>query len=400
MSIVDDPVGLARLREAWLGLLARSDANEPMLSPQWLEPWWQVFGPLDGRRLCVVTFHERDQLVGLVPLCRRRVSLAPGLRLRRLEALGTGEDEDDEICSDYLGVIAASGRQRAVADAFAGALTGGFAGGVCDELVLPALAADSPTALELTRALQRHGWTAQLEPSPPSPYIALPARFEDYLAALPQQRRYMVRRSLKDFDKWAAGRDVLHEARDAASLDQGMRVLGALHGQRWQAAGRRGAFGSSRFASFHAEASRRMLAHGALELLWLSVGDEPVAALYNLVWNGKVYFYQAGRKMDLPGKLRPGMVLHARAIARAIAAGRREYDFLAGTARYKMDLALATRPLCTLRGARPGWREDVRKLVERGRSEAKQLRERWRARRGTNGASSADERRAGPTDVT
>ena len=46
-----------------------------------------------------------------------------------------------------------------------------------------------------------------------------------------------------------------------------------------------------------------------------------------------------------------------------MAAGRREYDFLAGTSRYKMDLALATRPLFTLRGGRPGWREQARGLL-------------------------------------
>ena len=383
MSIVDDAAGLARLAAAWLALLPRSDANEPMLAPFWLEPWWQVFGGEDGRSLCVVTFHEDGALVGVVPLCRRRVPLAPGLRLRRLEALGTGEAEADEICSDYLGLVAAHGRTRAVADAFAASLASGLLGGVCDELVIPAIGEGSATLAELAPALRRQGWRVQLEATVPAPYIALPARFDDYLAALSGDKRYMVRRSLKDFAKFAAGKDVLHEARDEASLAEGLRVLASLHGERWTAAGRGGgAFASERFTRFHTEATRRLLAEGALELLWLSVGDEPVAAVYNLVWNGKVYFYQAGRKMDLPGKLRPGVVLHARAIERSIVAKRREYDFLAGTARYKMDLALATRPLYTLRGARPGWREAAHDLVGLGRERARQLRERWRARRG------------------
>ena len=45
MSIVDDTAGLARLADAWLALLPRSDANEPMLAPFWLEPW---FGEKSG----------------------------------------------------------------------------------------------------------------------------------------------------------------------------------------------------------------------------------------------------------------------------------------------------------------------------------------------------------------
>ena len=38
-----------------------------------------------------------------------------------------------------------------------------------------------------------------------------------------------------------------------------------------------------------------LLEQGALELLWLSVRGEPVAALYGMVWAGKVYAYQCGR---------------------------------------------------------------------------------------------------------
>jgi hypothetical protein len=53
-----------------------------------------------------------------------------------------------------------------------------------------------------------------------------------------------------------------------------------------------------------------------------------------------------------------------------------------------MDLALATRPLYTLRGARPGWRESAHALVVRGRAEARRWRDRWRARRGGDAAHS------------
>ena len=379
VTIVDDATRLPSLRADWLALQKRADRDELMTSPLWLEPWWQVFGAVDGRKLAVVTVHDGGELVGLVPLCRRRVAVAPGLRLRRLEPLGTGEDEADEVCSDFLGIIAARGKMPAVADAFVGAMVDG---GDVDELVVPALAGDAECKPELTRALRRRGWQPEFEATPPSPYIPLPKKFDDYLGALKQDKRYMVRRSLRDFDKWAAGKERVHEAKDEASLAEGMRVLGSLHGERWQAAGHGGAFASTRFADFHADAARRLLAAGALELLWLSVDGEPVAAVYNIVWGGKTYFYQAGRKMDVPGKIRPGVVLHMRAIERAIAAGRREYDFLAGTSRYKMDLALATRPLYTMRAARPGWRASAYDLYQLGRAEAKKLRDRWRARRG------------------
>jgi CelD/BcsL family acetyltransferase involved in cellulose biosynthesis len=389
VTLVEDPAQLSALRAGWLALSARAERDELMTSPLWLEPWWTVFGPHDGRRLAVVTVHDGGELVGLVPLCRRRVQVAPGLRLRRLEPLGTGEDEADEICSDFLGIVAARGKMPAVADAFVGAMADGALGGGVDELIVPALAGDAECKPELTRALRRRGWHVDFETTPPSPYIPVPKKFDDYLNALHGDKRYMVRRSLRDFEKWAAGKDVVHEAKDEASRAEGMRVLGSLHGERWQAAGHEGAFASTKFADFHTDASRRLLAAGALELLWLTVDGDPVAAVYNVVWGGKTYFYQAGRKMEVPGKIRPGVVLHMRALERAIAAGRREYDFLAGTSRYKMDLALATRPLFTLRAARPGWRAQAYQLYQLGRAQAKLLRDRWRARRGGNGVETA-----------
>ena len=108
---------------------------------------------------------------------------------------------------------------------------------------------------------------------------------------------------------------------------------------------------------------------GALQLLWLTVRDEPIAAIYNILWNGKVYFYQSGRKIDLPSKIRPGLVMQAYALRRAIEAGRREYDFLGGAARYKLQLALASRPLVQFRAVRRALREQARRCADLGVSQ-------------------------------
>jgi hypothetical protein len=46
--------------------------------------------------------------------------------------------------------------------------------------------------------------------------------------------------------------------------------------------------------------------------------------------------------------------------------GRREYDFLGGAARYKTQLALASRPVVQVRAVRPSLVEAVHRLVEWG----------------------------------
>ena len=101
----------------------------------------------------------------------------------------------------------------------------------------------------------------------------------------------------------------------------------------------------------------------ALALLWLTVRGEPVAAMYNIVWNNKTLFYQSGRKLDVPRHLRLGVVIICHAIRQAIEAGGGEFDFLAGEAPYKKQLALATRPLIQLRVAHRTLREGAHRMT-------------------------------------
>ena len=102
--------------------------------------------------------------------------------------------------------------------------------------------------------------------------------------------------------------------------------------------------------------------------MWLTVRGEPIAASYCLVANNKVYFYQSGRKMDVAHGQRPGIVILAKSIQRAIVAGRREFDFLAGTSQYKRQLAPAERPVVRIRAVRPCLQERLRRLAQQGKN--------------------------------
>ena len=164
---------------------------------------------------------------------------------------------------------------------------------------------------------------------------------------------------------------MLHEVRTAADLAEGQRVLFGLHNERWQAKGLSGAFGKERFRAFHDAVMPCLLEEGRLELLWLTVRGEPIAALYCLVANNKIYLYQCGRKMDVAHGQRPGIVILAKSIRRAITAGRREYDFLAGTSQYKRQLAPVERPLVQIRTVRPCLNESLRRLAQHGKNLAR-----------------------------
>lgn len=376
-KLVRDGAGMAQFEPAWRALLAHSSSDEPTLAPLWLSTWWHVFGSQGGRQLRIALFFRGARLVGMAPLIARRHWYFPAIPFRRLEWLASGEPEAEEIGSDYLGVVAERGMEEEVVKAFATAIAGGKLG-PWDELVLPAMNGESPTASLLGRALTQVGIATTSESTVSCPYIALPSTWEQYVASLTSAGRYLITRSLRDVDEWAKGDVELHEARTLPELDEGKEILKRLHGDRWGAEGRSGVFGSPRFTAFHDEVMPLLLAADALELLWLTVRGDPIAIVYNIVWKDKVYFYQSGRKVDVPKGVRPGIVIHAHAIRRAIAAGRREYDFLGGASRYKVQLATATRPLFRLRAIRSPRLEFAHKAAERGFERARRLRDHLR----------------------
>jgi CelD/BcsL family acetyltransferase involved in cellulose biosynthesis len=369
---VTDAAEAARLAPAWAGLLGRSARDELTLSPDWLLTWWRAYGPAQGRRLRLAVFRDAGRLVGLVPLLLRRHWYRGVLPFRRLEFLGSGEQEGEGVYSNHLNIIAERGAEEAVTRRLVAALAAGEVGG-WDELVLPMMDGDGPVPELLAAACRDAGLAADVTHTACAPYLTLPATWDDYLKGLPRGKRRHVTRSLHEFEKWAGGEMRLECATDAASLEVGRRVLVELHHARWAAGGQAGVFRAPPYIRFHAELMRRLLGRGELELLWLSVRGEPVAALYGMAWGDKVYAYQTGRRLDVPARVRPGGVILALAIRRAIEAGRREFDLLADEAPYKLQLTGTARPLVRVRVVRPGLRESARRLMERGVGVARSL---------------------------
>jgi CelD/BcsL family acetyltransferase involved in cellulose biosynthesis len=370
--VIHSPSELDRLVPRWRTLLQNAVHAQPVMTPLWLLAWWREFGEGEGRGLRVLSVEDEGELIGLVPLSLRTKAYRRAIPVRRLELLGTGEDESNEICSEYVGAIAKRGREHEVASATARSLRR-RAFGAWDELHMPRMSGDDPFVHRLAIALSSSGIATVLEQSGASPYVPLPSTWDEYLRLLPSSRRYLVTRSLRELEQWAGeGRYALRVARTAEELTEGRTILRDLHAERWEAAGRAGVFSGDRFTRFHDEVMRKTLAGEdgiSLELGWLEARGKPIAATYNLVYANRVYFYQGGRSVHVPLKLRPGIAMHALSIRRSIEARRSEYDFLGGTSRYKMDLALATRPLVTLRAVAPGLRaravEVARNITER-----------------------------------
>ncbi len=367
-----------RFEHEWTSLLSRCAVSDPTLTPRWQKTGWDVFGSEESRRLRLIAVREGGRLVGLAPLLLRRHWYRPGIPVRKLELVASGEPREDEIMSEYNGVLAERGREHDVAATMVRAV-GDPTFGAWDELELPFLSPDNPMTGAMHRALLAAGHPSELTEVMSAAYIRLPGSWEAYLTALSSQSRYLVNRTLRDLDKWAGGDVSFHVARTPEALRRGQEILLALHAERWGSEDRpSGVFESDPFRAFHERMMPWLLERGALELAWLSARGEPIAVVYNFVWNDKTYQYQSGRRITLPSSVRAGIAVHAYAIREAIERGRREYDFLGGGDRFKAQLSTAARPLLRIRAARDPLTHLARRCVRRGGAAARALRGRLR----------------------
>jgi CelD/BcsL family acetyltransferase involved in cellulose biosynthesis len=393
--VLDDRAAVERmLVPGWQALLKRAVSPQPMQTPLWLLTWWDIMAADSKRQLKIaVVENAPGEVVGILPLLRRTIVRTAVVPVQTLELVGSGEDEADEIFSEYLGAIVARGEERPVAAKFAEMLRAGDLGH-WDELAMPAMSEDDPWISVFAEELRTRGMTTEVARHLECRYIVLPASWDEYVAGLDGQSRYFVRRTLKDFEAWAKplGGATLKRASTDAELAEGWEHLVAGHAERWQGGG---AFRSDKFRRFHQIVTRALFAGtaastGILDLLWLDVGGKALASIYNIVYDGHVHFYQSGRVLDVPKGVRPGIAVHLYAIRRAIELGYKSYDFLGQPSQYKRQLAPNnSRFLVNLTAVGPSLRS---RISSRARLEARRFANQARgwARRARTPAGSGD----------
>lgn len=195
-------------------------------------------------------------------------------------------------------------------------------------------------------------WRTQERQAPMVDLDAVRASGGDWMATLSASTRYQLRRSARFL---AVDGPLLPErAKGATEASDWFDDLVALHGSTWRARGQPGAFATPFMLQFHRTLLARAAERGELELLRVKTGAKVIGYLYNFRMRGRIYAYQSG--LDYAGvgtHGKPGLTCHAIAVERALAAGDRSYDSLAGPDRYKRSLANASMGLLWVEAVRP-----------------------------------------------
>ncbi len=361
-----------QLQAPWDKLLSKSPMNNVYLTWEWLFSWWEIFGDAARKLHIMAIDDDKEELVALAPLLIHEKSLTPFLKTKTLEFLGSGEDEKDEVCSNYLDFIVASGQEAALEIIFQ-EINKGFKQNLWQIVELKTVPTNSATLIFLDtgssviassegtkqsklelRLLRRPTGTPrndiEIETTEPFPcaVITLPSSWDEYLMSLKRGWRYQIKKGREDLV--LQGEIDCRDLTSQADLEPAMKELIDLHQKRWQAQGKPGAFGSPRFQKFHEKVIERFAPNGWVGVRLLKINGRNVAGSYRFLYNQTVYFYQSGYDHTLVSKIGLGVLERSYDIDGAIKSGFRFYDFYKAKAgSYKWHFAKDKREVCDLK---------------------------------------------------
>jgi CelD/BcsL family acetyltransferase involved in cellulose biosynthesis len=314
----------------------------------WTETWLTHFGDIVPHEFAVGRVDGRPCGVALlVHETRHRGGL---VRVRRLHfgTAGAPGADDVYVCSNRL--LAAPAHQHGFAAAVFRAL---MQDRRWDEIALDRFAPDAAAPLlDAYSALEpRVDAYSALEPRvEPCPVVDLTAadRMDgDVVATLRPRSRHQIRRSLRRLGP------VTMEV--AETPPQALDILGELidlHQQRWNRAGKPGAFASARFRDFHEAVVPRLVMQEAALLVRVRTEAHTVGCVYHIIDGAQALSYAMGLSGIDEQKVKPGFVALAASMQACYERDMREYNLLPEKAAYKVELSNAESHLISAAAAR------------------------------------------------
>ena len=351
------------IQDDWKALYASSPYSSIPLDFDWLRGWWRIFGTLYGTGgLRIVAVWRGSRLIGAVPLYVGR-GMGGSLGTRHLRFITTGEEEHEETCPDYLNLLCLPGEEAVCADAIwneVGRMD-------WDHLEFLDLMENSPLLRGITLPHNARSFSRGS-----CPIADLTGGFEAYLKRLSLKSRQQARRVLREGEA-GAHFEVADVNQAAGSFDD----LVKLHQERWTLDCQPGVFAAPRFTEFHRNLIQEWLPSGRAILARLSVAGVPVAVLYGFVNGLKFDLYQLGVRRE-PASLvhSPGILANLLLMRALTERGVTAYDFLRGSASYKLRLATRENQLVGVQIWRPTLRAAIHRsgqLAERVFGKGQQL---------------------------
>ncbi len=233
--------------------------------------------------------------------------------------------------TDYLDILVQPDQAEAVWSAVIDCLCTAEACPAWHTLDCWNIPAQSESRTILPRLAQNRGFSLSEERAEVCPVIPLNGSFDDYLAGINKKQRGEIRRKIKK----AAAAGVEIEVIDSESdLDQAIDDF--LHLLQCSTADKKSWLEEfpTRERVFRTVAKASLEA-GTLLLMFTKLEGERISALFNFIYDGRVWVYNSGNDISKHRNLSLGWVLTAHAIMQGIERDCHTFDFLRGDEQYK-----------------------------------------------------------------
>lgn len=319
VSRVEDESEFRLLKDRWNGLLSESPANNFFLRWEWLWCWWKAYRS-ENYELSILLVRSGEELFGIAPFYKVKSTWKGIYNKRSLYWLGT---KQNSVISEYMDFICKNGFEDVVVGSVLEYIE---KMDLADELILQQMESSSKTVEALKELSFKTNLLCSETEKKECPYITLPKKYDDFLRTLSISMRQKIRRNQTRINR--DGYAVIRKTNSLAELDHDLNELIRLHQYRWESRDQPGSFSKKKFTDFLKMVSPEALENGHLELSFLSVAGSNIAALYNINYNNKIYFFQSGLDHTFDSRLSAGTLLHINSIQSAIQNGLTEYDFL------------------------------------------------------------------------
>ncbi len=338
VSEISNQTAFRNLRKEWNDLQQRSSNSTPFSSWEWLYTWWEIFAD-QKNVLKIVTVSRGGRLIGLAPFqLEKRLWFRGGGILR---FIGSGEDEADEVVSEYLDILVETGSEDIVVQEILNWISFQtnwrrllFENVLQDSIVLR-LCEKLPA--KYSQRTRRIGFKYS---------VPLTGSFDDYLQRLSKSRRKRIALSERRLDK--EGGHVLMTSRGPADFEHSFKMLADLNRERWTSKSKPCVFDSERFSRFHRQFMKLMFHRGQVAIHLLKLEKRTLAAVYSFYGGKTAYYYQSGFASEGANRYTPLWIAHTMIIDAAIASGCENYDFMRGDENsYKSEFGCDKTPMVT-----------------------------------------------------
>ncbi|MCY4529159.1 MAG: GNAT family N-acetyltransferase [Chloroflexi bacterium] len=309
----------------WEDLLPSCWTNTIFVTPWWQSIWHKHFGDPSSPRILAAT-DGSGALLGIAPM---NVSD------------GTVTFMGDTNLFDYRDFLVSKGTE----DIFYPAVLDEIATWEWDTLVLESVPEGSPTIRFATSAAKKNHWNAAIEEEDNAPFKSLPGNWEDYVSGLGKKYRHELRRKIRKLGN--SGQVTQYDC-TPEMLPEHLPDFFRLHRL---SSPDKAEFMTEVRERFFTELIEASAARGRLKLSMLEFDGVRVAACINFDYEDSYLLYNSGYDPAY-SQLSVGFVNKALTIKDAIESGKRTFDFLRGTERYKYDLGAEDRSIYTIRISR------------------------------------------------